>query len=75
MLDRSGNAKGDANDGRPHPRKLRTVDLLTGGKVMFGESWHLIRGIVSTRDEWLTEEEAAKLDGEEGFLYRLRKPQ
>jgi hypothetical protein len=69
-LDRSGNAIGDANDGRPHPPKLRTVDLRAGDKVMFGASWYLIRGIVCTRDRWLTEDEAAKLGGDEGFVYR-----
>ena len=63
MLDRTGNAKGDANDGRLHPPKRRTIDLRAGVKVMFGESWYLIRGIVCTREEWLTEEEAAGMGG------------
>jgi hypothetical protein len=73
-LDRPGSARGDANDGRPHPPKLRTIDLRAGDTVMFGQSWYLIRGIVCTRDRWLTEDEAAKLGGDEGFVYRPRKP-
>ena len=31
-LDPTGNAKGDANDGRPHPPKLRTIDLRAGDR-------------------------------------------
>ena len=73
-LDRTGNAMGYANDGRPHPPKLRTIGLRAGDKVMFGELWNLIRGIVCTRDEWLTEELAAEMGGGEGFVYRPRKP-
>ena len=77
-LDRVGNAivsrGGDRNDGRPHPPKHRTIDLRAGDKVMLGGAWHLIRGVVCARDQWLTEEEAGALAGDEGFVYRPRKP-
>jgi hypothetical protein len=77
-LNRSGNAivgrGGDPNHGRPSHPKTRTIDLRIGDEVQIDGSWRRIRGIVCARDAWLTEEEAAALVGEEGFLYRPRKP-
>jgi hypothetical protein len=73
-IDREGNAlpwrRGDPTHGRPHPPKRRTIDLRTGDHIMLGGAWHRIRGILCTRDQWLTEEEAASLAGDEGYLYR-----
>jgi hypothetical protein len=77
-LDRSGNAivtaDGNPTDGMPHPPTQRTVDLRAGQFVRFQGAWCATRGIVCGRDDWLTEEDAAILGGDEGFVYRPRKP-
>jgi hypothetical protein len=77
-LDRWGNAvpptDGDTSDGLPHPPKQRTADLRAGDFVWLRGAWCRIRGIVCGRDDWLTEEEAAIFGGDEGFVYRPRKP-
>jgi hypothetical protein len=77
-IDRDGNAAfdrtADAEDGRPHPPKARTIDLRDGDDVMIGGGWRRIRFIQCGRDAWLTEIEAEHLGGTDGYLYRPKRP-
>ena len=63
----------DRKQGMPEPPKRRTVDLRVGDRVMYRDGWRRILAIQALRSMWLTVDEARRLPGDEGYIYRPRK--
>lgn len=72
-LQRDGNSIG--RSGRPRPPKQRTIDLRVGDQVLSDGTWHRVLGIETYRENLLTEQQAAHLTHEFGYLYRLPQVQ
>jgi hypothetical protein len=72
-LDRGGisAAAGGNGNGRPRPPKLRTIDLRPGDQVLCTGQWATVKRVRVYRGFWLTDDGAATMSGEGGYVYRL----
>jgi hypothetical protein len=59
---------------RPRAPKARIVDVRPGDYVLLNGMWRNVIGLVMHSEQMLTEEDAAVFGGDEGFVYRSRKP-
>jgi hypothetical protein len=67
-LKRDGNSAG--RSGLPRPPKQRSIDLRVGDEVLSNVTWRKVLAIEAYREHLLTEDEAANLTHEQGYLYR-----
>lgn len=65
------NMEGQASSGRtvPRPPKQRIIDLRVGDQLLCNGRWETIIGITAARENWLTEEDAAKRH--DAYVYAL----
>jgi hypothetical protein len=58
-------------NGRPRPPKQRPIDLRVGDQILSTGRWRTIKSIAAYRAFWLTEAQAARQEGDDGYVYRL----
>jgi hypothetical protein len=71
-LGRDGRATGPTDNGRPHPPKVREIDLRPGDQMLCMGQWATVKRVRVYRGFWLTDAEAASMsDDDHGYVYQL----